>query len=756
MTTEPYLIKGAGTNVQPRLEIHDLMKENKQFSLFVQAWTKIRDKGYEPAAAQYGVQAGIHGMPYEPWLGDPSGDEVQKSKELQEFKGMLCTFSVLMIDNDGSQQPQDTVIMLVTILFPTWHRPSLMLLEQSIGEAARKIAEEIAKDHPSESEAWLEAADKLRFPISYWDWTDPRETRRFPQIFREKNVKIHMPGEKIEDHSNPLYTYNLGSPPPSFFEDRPVANPIITPGETPRDQWPTAYFGSWTQTYRWPSNDPVNPTEKLETLDFLLNGGKLYPGAPATGWHDLQSKVASLFLYPPKNEMPEGSEVYAWDRFSNTRAMSQPTRDQWENPGSGKYWEIAKILNPLGSIESPHNLLHLLIGGLGHMMDNDYASFDPIFFLHHCNVDRILALWETAYPDYYMGNSGFIDMNGKQKPFLQRDGKWGWSNKPGSDNPVESAVDLKGDTPLTPFRKGDGKYWTSDDTRWRSKVPKNYTYKDIHLDQEVVDPLGPRSGVSLRLSLAEGHEQSEGLYNEDQCRRNRACLQKLFGFNPVPARQKAYQMLSSRNVPEKLTYPRTVAELAPQCEAIHDYRHYVVRIVLDPHALGTSYLVNINFGALNVQTGETIGGYIGSAAALVRSKDTKCGACQGRTEDETKSVYHVTIPHEIIAHAACHSGEMNTLDLLLKSLSAEITLPDGFKVASTSANNATNAGSIPKKLIPVITLFSAALQALPDGTEYDHNEPQDHAPLTPCDAYDWQKHTVLFPHQEWTAVQAYS
>ncbi|CAE6460861.1 unnamed protein product [Rhizoctonia solani] len=734
MSTEPYLIKGAGTDVQARLEIHDLIEEHHQFTLFVRGWTKIREKGYEPAAARYGVQAGIHGMPYESWLGDPidQGDKSKQPQEQQEFKG-YCNHA--------------------SVLFPTWHRPSLMLLEQSIWEAAKKDAEEFAQSHPSEAEVWRKAANKLRFP--YWDWTNPRQTHQFPQIFREKNVKIHMPGGKIEEHPNPLYTYDLGSPLPRGFEDRKTQNPIITPDDTSPSKWPTAYYGQWKQTYRWPSNDPVNPTEKLETLDFLLNGGKLHPDAPAAGWNDLQSKVASLFLYPAKHDMPEGAEVYAWDRFSNTRAMSQPKKEQWENPGSGKYWEIAKILKPLGSLESPHNLLHLLIGGLGHMMDNDYASFDPIFFLHHCNIDRILALWETVYPDYYMGHDGFVDMNGELKQFKQRDGKWGWPNQPGSD-PVESTVDLKGDTPLSPFRKGDGSYWTSDDTRWRSNTPKNYTYKDIHLDQEVLDPLGPRSGVTVQLSLAVGHEQSRGSYNEDECRRNRACLQKLFGFNPVPARQKAYQALSARNAPGKLTYPRTVASLAPQCEAIHDYRHYVVRIVLDPNALGTSYLVNINYNVLNVQTGEITSGYIGSAAALIRSKDTKCGACQERNEDETKSVYHVTIPHETIAHAACFSGEMNTLDLLLKSLSAEIVLPDGFKVANTPTSIPTPATPIPDKMVPEITLLSAALQALPDGTEYDHDKPQPHAPLTPCDAYDWQQHAVLFPHQNWNAVQAYS
>lgn len=31
-----------------------------------------------------------------------------------------------------------------------------------------------------------------------------------------------------------------------------------------------------------------------------------------------------------------------------------------------------------------------------------YAAFDPIFWLHHCNVDRIFALWQVLSPNSYV------------------------------------------------------------------------------------------------------------------------------------------------------------------------------------------------------------------------------------------------------------------------------------------------------------------------------------------------------------------
>ena len=35
------------------------------------------------------------------------------------------------------------------------------------------------------------------------------------------------------------------------------------------------------------------------------------------------------------------------------------------------------------------------------MSDIPYAAFDPIFWLHHANVDRIFAIWQAIYPDSY-------------------------------------------------------------------------------------------------------------------------------------------------------------------------------------------------------------------------------------------------------------------------------------------------------------------------------------------------------------------
>ncbi|MEO0427574.1 MAG: tyrosinase family protein [Pseudomonadota bacterium] len=55
-----------------------------------------------------------------------------------------------------------------------------------------------------------------------------------------------------------------------------------------------------------------------------------------------------------------------------------------------------------GANESdPHNLVHVMIGGgvavdpPGWMFDPNFAALDPIFWVHHCNVDRLWAAWTT-------------------------------------------------------------------------------------------------------------------------------------------------------------------------------------------------------------------------------------------------------------------------------------------------------------------------------------------------------------------------
>jgi tyrosinase len=56
-----------------------------------------------------------------------------------------------------------------------------------------------------------------------------------------------------------------------------------------------------------------------------------------------------------------------------------------------------------GNLESnPHDLVHVYVGGeisqtqAGLMSDPGTAALDPLFYLHHCNIDRLWAGWNAA------------------------------------------------------------------------------------------------------------------------------------------------------------------------------------------------------------------------------------------------------------------------------------------------------------------------------------------------------------------------
>jgi len=62
----------------------------------------------------------------------------------------------------------------------------------------------------------------------------------------------------------------------------------------------------------------------------------------------------------------------------------------------------------LSSGNQMHNEMHGWIGGpFGQMSDPDYSPFDPFFYLHHCNIDRLWAMWQVdGHADDYPLSGG--------------------------------------------------------------------------------------------------------------------------------------------------------------------------------------------------------------------------------------------------------------------------------------------------------------------------------------------------------------
>lgn len=108
------------------------------------------------------------------------------------------------------------------------------------------------------------------------------------------------------------------------------------------------------------------------------------------------------------------------------------------------------------SFEGPHGWLHVTVGGQGHMTDVGYSAFDPIFWLHHTNVDRLLAMWQAIYPNSFM------------TPGTEQGGNWF----------LQAGQSINKDTWLVPFFGADGKTaWTTE--RARHTKTFGYSYPDV-------------------------------------------------------------------------------------------------------------------------------------------------------------------------------------------------------------------------------------------------------------------------------------
>ncbi|KAM5453958.1 putative tyrosinase [Microsporum audouinii] len=107
------------------------------------------------------------------------------------------------------------------------------------------------------------------------------------------------------------------------------------------------------------------------------------------------------------------------------------------------------------NVETVHGYVHSLVGGQGHMTYVPWSAYDPIFWLHHANVDRLIALWQAIYPDSYV------------QPIPNRGGSY--ITQPGT---IED-----GNSPLYPFHANENTYYTANTARHTRTF--GYTYPEV-------------------------------------------------------------------------------------------------------------------------------------------------------------------------------------------------------------------------------------------------------------------------------------
>ncbi|HET7487184.1 MAG TPA: tyrosinase family protein [Acidimicrobiales bacterium] len=205
------------------------------------------------------------------------------------------------------------------------------------------------------------------------------------------------------------------------------------------------------ETVRYPLSGLVGPADKAATeahnakfADYSLNVKLL--NLNIVSWLTTGITVQGTFHpYNVGREYRNCLDAPNYTVFSNTTSATE-----WNDHTD----------TPAVPLESPHNHIHLAVGGYevpgqgdfspidganGDMGENDTAGLDPIFFFHHCHVDRMFWLWQKRH-----GCTGSLEI---------MEGYPG-TNSVDSQGPTPGVAPnswLNVDSPLAPFRHPDGR-----------------------------------------------------------------------------------------------------------------------------------------------------------------------------------------------------------------------------------------------------------------------------------------------------------
>ena len=260
------------------------------------------------------------------------------------------------------------------VLFPFWHRLYCLRLEQALQSVLERGKERVA--------------------LHYWDESsEETKSEGLPHIVTAEYVDID--GECVP---NPLFKFTL-----------PLR--ITDEGQSTDSNQKFYKKEAGYETCRYPYSGIRSPDDAKETA--LAHNKSIVAGRAIS---DLQNNIVSWL----RKGNPEKEE----DLVGVTKQFEDCLETPEYNPFSNT--TTAGKFPSFTSIEQPHNDLHLAVGGFekpatnedgsvkqdakgklmlggdfeganGDMGANEVASYDPVFFLHHCNIDRMLWVWQKKY-----------------------------------------------------------------------------------------------------------------------------------------------------------------------------------------------------------------------------------------------------------------------------------------------------------------------------------------------------------------------
>ncbi|KVO73319.1 tyrosinase [Burkholderia ubonensis] len=254
------------------------------------------------------------------------------------------------------------------VLFPTWHRVYLLRLEQALQS--------------------IPGCEQVMLP--YWDETSDESLKHgIPWALTKKDVELD--GQTIP---NPLR---------SFVFNKGITDNIN--GDDPNYSKPLGY-----ETVRYPLSGLVG-TEKDQAATEKHN-------ARFPHYHEnVKLLDRNVVNWLTSFIVVHGKKIETHVKAQYEACLNAPNYTVFSNTTSAAQWNenLPQGATQIVPLESPHNHIHLAVGGYdvptgpnagddspirganGDMGENDTAGLDPIFYFHHCFVDRVFWLWQKRH-----------------------------------------------------------------------------------------------------------------------------------------------------------------------------------------------------------------------------------------------------------------------------------------------------------------------------------------------------------------------
>ena len=302
----------------------------------------------------------------------------------------------------------------LNVLFPTWYRCYLLHLEVALAKCV------------DESEAHLVA-------LLYWDETSTESLENgLPQLLLQERVQIDDNGNTIP---NPLLGFTLPEGIPLAVSETRYAKPDgYTTKRYPYSGLHDAHDLFMELEDTRVQNEYIDKRFR-DPVTYLQENIKSYLTVGGT------KSIKTMYTNCLTNK--------TYNEFSNMLSAS-------ENCPSIEEASDAMLLTLGGKTldDSPQH--GLVAGANGDIGAKEMAAFDPLFFLHMSNVDRLFWTWQLSHEKHTIMSPFTITSNSADQGLKPMYGQ-------GPSPTQQGDVELSMATPLNPFGKFDGDVLTSND-----------------------------------------------------------------------------------------------------------------------------------------------------------------------------------------------------------------------------------------------------------------------------------------------------